>query len=84
MEFEHLTAPDGPASLAEKYADGLGYEPGYVETKQHAKFASLLWLREVRDLPATPLEKRGRQAWVTLHAGHQCSSAKYDPSSVLF
>ncbi|MER7609743.1 hypothetical protein [Nocardioides sp. NPDC127503] len=84
VEFEHLTAPDGPASLAEKYADGLGYEPGYVETKQHAKFASLLWLREVRDLPATPLEKRGRQAWVTLHAGHQCDSAKFDPSSMLF
>lgn len=66
VKFEHLTPRKGPCSLAERYSDGLGYEPGYVETKMQAKFASLLWLGEVRNLPATSLEKHGRQAWVTL------------------
>lgn len=66
-EFRHLAGADAPKTLAEKYADGLSYEPGYVETKREAKFASLLWLSEVRSVPPTPLDKRGRQAWVTFH-----------------
>lgn len=65
-EFRQLTRQYGPETLVEKYSDGLSYEPGYIETKEQARFASLLWLNSVRDVSPVALDKRGRQAWVSL------------------
>ena len=67
VKFKHLKAREDASSLAERYSDGLQYEPGYVGSKSQARFATLLWLQDVRKLPPTPLQKRGRQAWVTVH-----------------
>jgi hypothetical protein len=64
--YEHLTEDGNAASLADRFADGLGYEPGYVDTKIMARFASLLWLEDVRPIDAISLRKRSRQAWLTI------------------
>jgi hypothetical protein len=65
VHFQLLTAPQTLAALVEEYADGLSYEPDYAESKAEARYASLLWLRGVQELDALPLQKRGRQAWLT-------------------
>lgn len=65
--FEEFNARRRPADLARDYAAGLGYEPGYIESKADARFASLLWLTGVREVDAVALAKSGRQAWVTLN-----------------
>lgn len=83
-EFTHLTQQRGPETLVEKYGDGLSYEPGYVETKENARFASLLWLSSVRDVPPVALDKRGRQAWVSLHPRAHHGPPTSDSQSVLF
>ncbi|TDX04020.1 hypothetical protein EV647_2277 [Kribbella sp. VKM Ac-2566] len=84
--FEYLSPREGPKSLAERYADGLGYEPGYLETKMQARFASLLWLREVRTVPKIALAKRGRQAWITVRpfAMHQSAPTSVGSPEMLF
>lgn len=84
VEFEHLTAQDDACSLAQRYSEGLGYEPGYAESKSQARFASLLWLHDVREVPATPLDKRGRQAWVSVQPSNQAASRPGVLSDTLF
>jgi hypothetical protein len=84
VEFEQLTARGDAWSLTERYSDGLGFEPGYVESKSQARYASLLWLRDVREVPATPLEKRGRQAWVTVRPRNEAEFVTLELSSTLF
>lgn len=64
--FQELTPGQGALDLAQTFADGLGYEPGYAESKAAARYASLLWLREVRPIKGVPLGKRSRQSWVTI------------------
>ena len=56
-KFEEFGPQCTPASLAETFATGLGYEPGYVETKAEARFASLLWLTHVRRIASVPFSK---------------------------
>jgi len=58
--------PANATSLADRFADGLGYEPGYVDTKLMARIASLLWLEDVRPIDAISLKKRSCQAWLTI------------------
>lgn len=53
--------------LASRYADGLSYEVGYADSKRDARYATLLWLRDVTTLQVPlALKKRGRQSWVTV------------------
>jgi hypothetical protein len=65
--FEDLSTTGlAPKSLANAFAAGLSYEPGYVETKAEARFVSLMWLEDVQRIDAISFAKPGRQAWVTL------------------
>jgi hypothetical protein len=63
--YEELGLHRSPATIAEAFASGLGYEPGYVESKSDARFASLLWLSNVRRISAIPIAKSSRHAWLT-------------------
>lgn len=58
---------DEVVMLASQYADGLSYELGYADSKRDARYATLLWLRDVTKLEEPlALTKRGRQSWVTV------------------
>lgn len=65
VAFEYLRRPDELAVLITRHADGLSYESDYAETKQEARYASLLWLKDVQSVSPVPVTKRGRQAWLT-------------------
>ena len=65
VQYEQLTPTRGVFELVHDFGDGLGYEPGYAESKTEARFASLLWLDDVRSTCAVGLAKRDRHAWIT-------------------
>jgi hypothetical protein len=82
--FEQLGPRRSPASLAEAFSSGLGYEPGYVESKAEARFASLLWLQDVRRINSVPIFKPGRQAWVTIQPNTFGQPRDAEPTGRLF
>lgn len=82
--FEEFGPMRSPAALAEAFAFGLGYEPGYVESKAEARFASLLWLSHVRPIASVPFAKSGRQAWVTIQPNSLGRPSMFEPAQRLF
>ena len=82
--FEEFGPQRSPAALAEAFAFGLGYEPGYVESKAEARFASLLWLSHVSPTVAVPVAKSGRQAWVTILPTSFGPPSMLEPTQRLF
>ena len=83
-QFEEFGPMRSPASLAEAFEMGLGYEPGYVESKADARFASLLWLSHVRQIASVPVAKSGRQAWVTIQPSSLGPPSMFEPAQRLF
>jgi hypothetical protein len=82
--FEECGPQSTPASLAEAFSSGLGYEPGYVESKAEARFASLLWLSDVRSIASVSIAKAGRQAWVTIQPASLGRPSAFEPAERLF
>ncbi|GJJ16333.1 hypothetical protein [Mycolicibacterium mageritense] len=66
--YARLSSGDDVYSLVDEFGDGLSYEPGYAESKADARFGSFLWLDDVQRIDPVPMQKRDRQAWVTIAA----------------
>ncbi len=75
--YAQLSSGDDVFSLVDEYGEGLSYEPGYAETKAAARFGSLFWLSDVQRIDPVPMQKRDRQAWVTITAHRHEANANY-------
>ncbi len=71
--YAQLSSGNDVFSLVDEFGEGLSYEPGYAETKAAARFGSLFWLGDVQRIDPVPMQKRSRQAWVTI-AAHQADA----------
>lgn len=65
VAFQQLSRPGALNQLVAQHQEGLSYESGYAATKCEARYASLLWLRDVKPIAPLLIQKRGRQAWLT-------------------
>lgn len=75
--YAQLSSGNDVFSLVDEYREGLSYEPGYAETKAAARFGSLFWLDDVQRVDPVPMQKRSRQAWVTITAQQTDATTGY-------
>lgn len=53
-------------TFVRKHADDIGIDEDYIEYKSDARYYVLVWVKDVHVIPAIPLKKRDRRAWVVL------------------
>src|SRR5579862_7332018 len=63
--YEGLT-PGRVLSLVHEFAEGLMLEDSFIRAKLEARFATLIFLAAVKEIPPMRIEKRDRRGWVVL------------------
>lgn len=63
--FSDLT-PESVICIKKEYNNRLRADDEFWEAKMDAKYATLMFLRDVQELPSQEFEKKDRRGWVVL------------------